>query len=268
MVEWETVLREAAARAQDVRDRLVASSEGTERVGEGAGGDSTMRIDKEAEDEIIDAVRQKGDVRLVAEELGESGPKDARWTVVIDPIDGSSNFERGVPFYCTSIAVVEGRTLADAKYALVRNLVNGDTYYSEASGYSTKNGTEIKTSGQTELRDATLGIDISRTTLQVLSSLNGLIASIKRQSHFGANALETCFFAEGKLDGFVDVRGRIRVVDMAAGYLIAKRAGGALSDERGNPLNPPIGVRERFSVVAGANPSLHARILAKLAPGS
>ena len=204
-------------RVQEVRDRLVSSQKGTERIGEGAGGDITMRVDQEAEEEIIAVLKQKGDVRLVAEEKGESGPKDARWTVIIDPIDGSSNFEKGIPFYCTSIAVLEGKTLDDASHGLVRNLVNGDTYYAEAGSYATKNGGEIRTSNLQELREATVGIDISRTTLPVVKSLNVLIASIKRQMHFGANALETCFLAEGRLDGFVDVRGRIRVMDMAAG---------------------------------------------------
>lgn len=74
MVEWESVLREAGERVQEVRDRLVSSSEGSERVGEGAGGDVTMRVDQEAENEILDAIKQKGpDVRVVAEERGESG---------------------------------------------------------------------------------------------------------------------------------------------------------------------------------------------------
>jgi len=268
LVEWESVLREAAERVQGVRDRLLSTGDGTAQLGRGAGGDTTMRIDKEAEDEIIALVRQKGDVRLIAEELGESGPRDARWTVIVDPIDGSSNFERGIPFYCTSIAVLDGRRLEDASHGIVRNLVNGDTYYAEAGGPSTKNGAEIRTSALEDLHDATLGIDISRTTLPVVESLNALIATIKRQMHFGANALETCFLAEGRLDGFVDVRGRIRVMDMAAGYLIAREAGAVFSDERGRPLDPAIGVGERFSVVGGGNRAIHGGILAKLKPSA
>ncbi len=268
MVEWESVLHEAAERVQDVRDRLVSSQQGTERIGEGAGGDITMRVDQEAEEEIIAVLRQKGDVRLIAEEKGESGPKDARWTVIIDPIDGSSNFEKGIPFYCTSIAVLEGKTLDDASHGLVRNLVSGDIYYAQSGSYATKNGSEIRASNLQELREATVGIDISRTTLPVVRSLNVLIASIKRQMHFGANALETCFLAEGRLDGFLDVRGRIRVMDMAAGQLIARQAGAVFSDERGGPLRPAISVKERFSVVGGGNAALHARILAKLKAGS
>lgn len=264
MVEWEAILKEAGERVQEVRDRLVVSQEGAERIGEGAGGDTTMRVDKEAEEEIVQVVRQKGDVRIVAEEAGESGPADARWTVIIDPIDGSSNFERQVPFYCTSIAVLEGKTLDDASHALVRNLVSGDVYYAEAAGYATKNGAQIRTSQVTDLREAMVGVDLSKVNLQMVTSFNRLIASVRRQVHYGANALEACYLAEGKIDGFVDLRGRIRVMDMAAAYLIGRQAGAVFSDRRGDPVRPAITVRERFSIFGAANKALHAKMLEKL----
>ena len=267
MVEWESVLKEAGERVQAVRDRLVASQRGIERVGEGAGGDTTMRVDREAEEEIIELVRQKGEVRIIAEEFGESGPPDAKWTVIIDPIDGSSNFERQIPFYCTSIAVLEGRTLDDATHGLVRNLVNGDTYYAEDAGYATKNGAEIRTSQVVDLREAVIGVDISKSSYAMVASLNHFISSLKRQVHFGANALETCFLAEGKIDGFADVRGRIRIMDMAAGYLIARQAGAVFSDREGNALRPAISVRERFSIVGACNKTLHSKMVEKLRLG-
>lgn len=264
MVEWESVLREAGERVQEIRDRLAVDGNGAEKLGEGASGDITMRVDKEAEEEIIDAISQKGDLRIVAEEHGESGSKGARWTVIIDPIDGSSNYEKGIPFYCTSIAVLEGETLDRASHALVRNLVSGETYYSEAGGYSTKNGGKIQATEVVELREAVVGIDISKTSLAVVLSVSELIASIRRQVHFGANALETCFLAEGRIDGFVDVRERMRVMDFAAGYLIAKQAGAVFSDGRGGPVAPKISVREKFSVLGGANRALHDKIAAKI----
>jgi myo-inositol-1(or 4)-monophosphatase len=225
-----------------------------------------MRVDKEAEDEIIDAIRQKGsDIRIVAEEHGESsGRAGARWTVVIDPIDGSSNYEKQIPFYCTSIAVLEGGSLESARHALVRNLVNGDTYYSESGGRPTKNRGEIRTSEVRELAQAVVGIDISKTSLPIVRSVSELIASVRRQVHFGANALEACFMAEGRIDGFVDVRGRMRVMDLAAAYLIGRQAGATFTDELGRPLNPRISVKERFSVIGAANPELHRKIFAKL----
>jgi myo-inositol-1(or 4)-monophosphatase len=264
LVEWESLLKEAGERVQEVRDRLVTAQQGTERLGEGAGGDTTMRVDMEAENEIIQVVRQKGDVRLIAEENGESGPKDARWTVIIDPIDGSSNFERQIPFYCTSIAVIEGKSLDDATHALVRNLISGDTYYAEAAGYATRNGLEIKSSQTEELRDAIVGVDVSHTSLEHVSSLNELVSSVKRQVHFGANALEACFLADGKIDGFVDLRGRIRVMDMAAAYLIGRQAGAVFSDRDGNRVNPAISVKERFSILGAGNRILQGKMIEKL----
>lgn len=269
MVEWEAVLKEAGERVQEVRDRLVSSQEGAERLGEGASGDVTMRVDSEAENEIIDAVRQKGgDVRIVSEERGESEGVSSRWTVVIDPIDGSSNFEKQIPFYCTSIAVLDGAgSFERASHALVRNLLNGETYYAEAGGYSSKNGAQIRTSEVRDLHEAVVGMDISRTTIDVVQRVSPLITSVRRQVHFGANALEACLMAEGRIDGFVDVRGKMRVVDMAAAYLIGRQAGAIFSDDLGAPLNPRISLKERFSVVAAGNPALHAKILAKLESG-
>lgn len=264
MGDWESILKDAAERVQEVRDRLFASEEGTEKLGEGASGDITMRIDQEAEREIMDAVSQVKDLRIVAEEQGERGIKGARWTVIIDPIDGSSNFEKRIPFYCTSIAVLEGETLDAASHGLVRNLVSGETYYCEAGGYPTKDGREIRTTEVTELKEAVVGIDISKTSLEVVESVSGLITSIRRQVHFGANALETCFLAEGRIDGFVDIRGKMRVMDFAAGYLIAKQAGAKFSDGSGKELNPRISIGHRFNVVGGSNATLHDKIAAKI----
>jgi myo-inositol-1(or 4)-monophosphatase len=264
MVEWESLLKEAAERVQEVRDRLMVSSEGVERLGEGAGGDTTMRVDMEAEEEIIEVVLQKGDVKIVAEEKGESGPKDARWTAIIDPIDGSSNFERQIPFYCTSIAILDGKKLEDASHAIVRNLVSGDVYYAEGAGYATKNGAQIRSSAEQELRKSVVGVDMSRTTFELVSTLNELVVSVRKQVHFGANALEGCFLAEGKIEGFVDIRNRMRLMDMAAAYLIGRQAGVVFSDGRGKPVNPAISVKERFSVVGAGNKTLHTKLLEKL----
>jgi myo-inositol-1(or 4)-monophosphatase len=264
LVEWESVLHDAAERVQSVRDRLAASGEGKQQLGRGASGDVTMRVDEEAENEIVQAVREKGDVRVVAEEGGESGSKDSRWTVIIDPIDGSSNFERDIPFYCTSIAVLEGTRLSDVTHAIVRNLVNGDTYYAEAAGYATRNGTEIRTNDTLTLKDAMLGIDLSKTNRQQVTRVAELLTSSRRQVHFGANALEACFLAEGKIDGFLDIRGRLRIMDFAGAYLIASRAGAVFSDDRGKALSPEISMAARLSVVGAANATLHRLIIERL----
>jgi fructose-1,6-bisphosphatase/inositol monophosphatase family enzyme len=92
----------------------------------------------------------------------------------------------------------------------------------------------------------------------------GLVSSVKRQVHFGANALEICLVAEGKLDGFVDIRGRMRITDFAAGYLIATEAGAQVTEHDGSVLNPGLNLAERFRVVAAGNKALHKKVLGQI----
>ena len=176
----------------------------------------------------------------MTEEAGEVGPADAKWTVVIDPIDGSSNYARGLPFYCTSIAVLEGPSLEDARHGLVRNLISEETYYAEKGNGAERDGTPIKTSRAKTLSDSCVGIDMSKAPRATVERLVPLIAAVRKPAHFGANALEQAFLADGKIDAFVDIRDRMRVVDFAAGYLIAKEAGAVFSDGEGKPVNTKV----------------------------
>jgi myo-inositol-1(or 4)-monophosphatase len=71
--------------------------------------------------------------------------------------------------------------------------------------------------------------------------------------HFGANALELCYFARGFMDAYIDIRGKIRSTDMAAGYLIAKEAGGKLYSIDGKELDSDLDVKTRLSFYAVAD---------------
>jgi myo-inositol-1(or 4)-monophosphatase len=264
MVDWIDVLLEAAKRVEDVSRRLKQSPKGRRILGIGAAGDKTMLVDREAEDSVLEVITQVDDIRIITEEGGETGEKNARWTVVIDPIDGSSNFERGIPFYCTSLAVLEGKTVDSIKFAVVKNLVSGDTYLASRGGGAMKGGKQIYSSGVVALEEAVLVVDTSRTTGKVLRALIPLGTSVKRQVHFGANALEACFLAEGLVDGMVDIRRKMRITDFAGGYLIAKEAGAIITDERGGEFAPSVNLKERFSFVMGANRKIHRGILAKM----
>jgi myo-inositol-1(or 4)-monophosphatase len=126
MIEWGSLLRDASSRVQELSDRFAGTSKGITKVGQGAGGDKTLLVDMEAEKAALAVFSDVKDLRVITEERGEFGPRDARWTLILDPVDGSSNFERGIPFYCTSLAVLDGHRLKNAKYALVRNLANGE----------------------------------------------------------------------------------------------------------------------------------------------
>ncbi len=265
MVDWEQILLEAAKRAERAVTKVSNSRERSRTVGIGASGDATLVADRDAEAAILEVLSHAGELRIVSEERGVVGNKGARWSVLVDPLDGSSNFERGIPFYCTSIAVLEGDRVRDARYAIVRNLVNGDVYFAEREIGATKNGRRIHTSSASTLGNSLLTVDMCRAGSGIVKRLAPLIASVKRQIHLGANALELCFIAEGRVDGFVDVRGRMRVTDFGGGYLIVREAGGVVTREDGGELDLHLNLTERFSYVAAANRTLHEQLLRSLA---
>ena len=108
--------------------------------------------------------------------------------------------------------------------------------------------------------ESVLGADLSGTSGEVIRGLASVLSSAKRIVHYGANALELCLLAEGKIDAFVDVRGQMRVTDIAGGCLIAREAGAVISLTRKPPSAPELSLSTRFSLVASANRALHERI--------
>src|SRR5207245_9961710 len=212
--DWAGVRKEACRRVEMVASRQPDSEDRLRVVGVGASGDKTLVIDRDAESAAIETLLQAGDVRIVSEERGEVGSRSSRWTVLLDTIDGSANFEKAIPFYCTSLAVTEGERLSKTKHALVRNLVSGDVYYAEVGVGAEKNGKKITSSAVAELQDSVAAIDLSKAPRGVVEKLVPLVISVKRQLHLGANEHELCLLAEGKVDLFVDLRGRLRTPDL------------------------------------------------------
>ncbi|HME18157.1 MAG TPA: inositol monophosphatase family protein, partial [Nitrososphaerales archaeon] len=206
-VDWEETLLSATERVQKAVADVVSRGERSKELGRGASGDITLVADSEAERELISALSRAAKVRVLTEEAGEVGVEGADLTAILDPVDGSSNFSRGVPFYCTSVAIADGDGLEGLRWAAVRNLVTGDVYYAERGRGATKNGNTIRSSGVKELKYAIAAVDVSRAGVPLVQRLAPLIASLKREVHMGANALELCLVAEGATDAFVDIRG-------------------------------------------------------------
>src|SRR5437016_3594590 len=97
-----------------------------ERVlGTGEGGDETTAIDQAAEDAIVERLRATG-ATIVSEEVGVLEGSDT--VVVIDPIDGSLNAKRGIPFFSLSIAVAHGHTMDDVDFGFVHDFGSGEEW--------------------------------------------------------------------------------------------------------------------------------------------
>ncbi len=263
--EWERLLLRATER---VRHRIspLARREGRGRtVGVGAAGDTTIYADKIAEDELLAVLGSKS--RVLSEEAGSVGDTGSDTLAIVDPLDGSSNFERGIPFYCTSVAIAEGGSLEEIVVGVVRDLVTGDVYSAVRREGARKNGKKIHTSRTSDLSSAVVGVDLSRGGTEMARRLAPLVGTVRRQVHFGANALELCCMAEGRTDAFVDLRGRIRITDLAAAFLIAGEAGATLTQADGGNLAPSFDLSHRLSFVASANLGLHKQILELIGEG-
>ena len=259
--DWRGVLEPATARVRDIANEVASKGEGRATVGVGASGDTTIAADKRAEDELLKAISATGPVKVLSEEAGESGDPNAELTAVIDPLDGSSNYSRGIPFYCTSVAIVEGSDLSGVVFGIVRDIVSGDVYVAERGKGATKNGEPINSSGTTDPSLAVAEVDLSRGGTAMMARVTPLLSKVKRQVHYGANALGICYVADGKVDAFVDLRAKMRVTDIAAAYLIAKEAGAVVSDDKGKELRPKLDLSDRFSYLVSATAELHEQLL-------
>jgi len=264
--EWEKLLLGATERVRGKISTLALEEERGKSVGIGASGDKTILADKAAEDELLKALLNVKGTRILSEEAGFRGDPDGNTLAVVDPLDGSSNFARGIPYYCTSVAVVEGNSLEDIKVGVVRDLVTGDVYHAVKGKGTKKNGAPVQTSRETDVSRAVLGIDISRGSSHLVGRLAPLISAASRQVHFGADALELSWVSDGTIDAFVDSRGKIRITDLAAAYLVAAEAGAEISDAQGGELGAVFDLKHRLSLVASANAHLHKKILRLCGP--
>ena len=237
--------------------------------GTGAGGDVMKKIDLVAEKALIDVLEDhEVSCTLISEETGTKkiGPQPSDFYLTTDPVDGTTNAVRGLPFMATSIAVSRTPYLHDVEMALVSDLFHNITYTARRDKGAYRNEKRIKPSKTSSLEEAVVGVDFNTLRLgELVASLEGMLIRTKHLRHLGANALEICYVADGTTDAFVDIRGKLRVTDMAAAYLILLEAGGIMVTPEGTELNVPLAATQRVSFIAAANTKLYETIRRLLA---
>lgn len=187
-------------------------------------------LDVEA-DEIALRVLHGAGFRVVSEESGVTG--GGEYTVVLDPIDGSTNCDHGVPFFATSLAVLRGSELVAA---LVANQVTGALYEAERGGGAWRNGEKISSSAQRELG----------ASIVSFSGLPSHYLGWAQYRSLGAASLEICLVADGSLDAFsVASQSRLHPWDYLGGLLIAEESGAAVGEYEGEALITSERVRRR-----------------------
>ncbi|MEM3382813.1 MAG: inositol monophosphatase family protein [Nitrososphaerales archaeon] len=242
---------------------IIGSSLASEVIGKGAGGDWTMRIDRLAEDVIINSIKKQNlSCIVVSEESGIINIGSKRdFYIIIDSIDGTTNAVRGIPFFCTSIAISKSNLIKDVCTGVVLNLWDGTIFYAEKGNGAYMNDKKIKTSNRVLLEDAIIGIDFSKAEESIVNRLKPLFKKIKHIRHFGANALEICYVASGLIDAFIDIRRVLRVTDIAASYIILKEAGGLMLTPEKKEINSILEPTQRVSFIAASNPVIYDEIL-------
>lgn len=206
----------------------------TERPGQYA-------IDMIADHAALEVLRG-APVSIVSEESGVLEVPGAEITVVIDPVDGSSNAARDIPYWATSLCALDAQgPLA----ALVVNQATGSASVATRGGGATRDGHPLETSIATRVEDAVVAI----------SSFPGRMLAWKQFRALGSCALALCDVAAGTFDGYLDGASVHAPWDYLGGLLVCAEAGASVIDATGRPL-VVMDPNARRHLVAAGTPAL------------
>ncbi len=242
-------------------------------------GQKSLYIDIMLENFLFEQLERMGIHGVfLAEEYGSpryfgKTTADEKYIIVLDPIDGSTNLKRNIPF--STIALAIGKAAEDEKIPTFRHLQcgaiydigTGDQYIAIKGEKAEKNGKTIKTQTLTQKKPLTV-LYTDQRGLRLMPK----IAATHQLRNFGSASLELAYVAEGRIDMYIDIRGRLSIYDIAPSILLIKEAGGSvfLTDksimnildhikENNTAYDPnaflsiPVSLSTRYSVIAAAN---------------
>ncbi|GAA2965109.1 bifunctional fructose-bisphosphatase/inositol-phosphate phosphatase [Actinokineospora diospyrosa] len=235
----------AAVTAYRTARRLHTRPQLAEEVAMGADGTPTMFVDSLVEDAIAESA-QSNRVNLLSEEAGfiDNGSST---TLVVDPLDGSSNAASGVPLSCFSGVLARDSIAVEAMTVW---LDTGRVWWARVG-----QSTSYRTSGRTTLDGA--AVSLLRPKRNNGDSWQRVASRAGRLRILGTTCLETALVAEGSVDAFADPGSdTLRIVDLAAALVLVPAAGGAVIDANGRPLDFDPDLTRRWSGIAAATSAL------------
>jgi len=259
--DWLAVCRAAAEDVRGVLRELPTRTEREPVVGDGVGGDETTAVDAAAERVILERVRAIDGATIVSEEVGELAG-EGRLRVVVDPIDGSLNAKRGIPFFALSVAVAEGETMDDVVFGYVYDFGSGEEWTAQRGDGARLNGEglgELRPKEEIEILsfEATLTSSVAEKAAQ-------MVGVAYRLRIMGSLALSLCHLAAGRVDAVCSLKAA-RAVDIAAAQLLVRERGIAIDLPEAPPFGAaPLDVEGRSRVVAAATPEVCAELFAAL----
>lgn len=228
----------ALRAARKVGETIVRASDDLERieVQQKNPNDFVSQVDISAEQELIYQLQKAyPNHAILGEETGLTGSEDAEYRWIIDPLDGTTNFLRGIPHYAVSIACLKNGV---PEHAVIVDPVRREEFTASRGHGAQFNGRRMRVSNRPSLDGALLGTGIPfkehcdkqlPAYAKSLEILAGQVAGIRRA---GAASLDLAYVAAGRLDAFWEIG--LSSWDIAAGVLLIKEAGGLVSDVDGS----------------------------------
>jgi len=234
------LIAEAGRISLEYRDRL-----GDLKISRKTPKDLVTEADVAVEKYIVAKIKEAYPQHSIfGEESGQHSGNEYRW--IIDPIDGTTSFVHHQPFYAVSIALEKAGELI---LAAVNAPVLGELFEAQKGKGATLNGKEIHVSESESLPESVLATgfaclrsDLSHNNLPYFNRIAPVVRGIRR---FGSAAIDMCYVAAGRMDGFWELN--LKIYDVAAGILILNEAGGKVTDFSDQPI------KDCFEIVATNN---------------
>jgi myo-inositol-1(or 4)-monophosphatase len=262
--QWLTFCRAAVEDLQGVFASMPTRVEREPVLGTGVGGDETTKVDGAAEDAIVARLErlheEEGlEFHLVSEELGERSFGDSpALRVVVDPIDGSLNAKRNIPFFSVSIAVAEGPALRDVVFGFVHDFGSGEEWTATRGGGAWLNGEQL---GAVRPKDEIEILALEATVAAAVADKAEALAGFARRLRImGSLALSLCNLAAGRVDAVCSLR-EARAVDIAAAQLLVREVGLPIMFVDAAPFDAgPLDTVPRSPVAAAGSQELCERL--------
>ncbi len=222
--QYLELFRDIANSIDFALKNIFGTSKAKEEISKGAFGDMTVYVDRVAEDIIIEKIKNS-DMKcsLLSEEKGwiDFGAKFP--VIIADPIDGSLNAKRGIPYFSCSLALAEGLSSNDLTVGYVRNFSNSDEFSAVKSEGSYFNGKKIETVSSKLNIIAVEGLKKSSSPDLIVS----LYQNFNKVRQLGSVALDICYLSLGAFDAFLNVVPS-RIIDYAAAKVILEESSGGI----------------------------------------
>jgi len=220
----------AARRGADVLQRSLANVDRVP-VKQKERHDYVSEVDQFAEEEIVKEIHRAfpGDA-ILGEESGSQGSGDTVW--IIDPLDGTQNYLRGIPHYCVSIAQ---RVAGKLEHAVIYDPFREELFTASRGRGAMLNNTRIRVSRKIELEGSLIATAMPFRSRQYTSShlqmTKAMFDEVDDLRRMGSAALDLAYVAAGRVDGYWEIG--LKPWDIAAGALLVREAGGVITDFSG-----------------------------------